>query len=58
MERKFKQWWSTNPPTSTKRTITSDLWTITSDLWTRKGGPRYMMLKIQVLSWDRDTNVL
>jgi hypothetical protein len=23
MKRKFKQWWSTNPPISTKQTITS-----------------------------------
>ena len=25
MKRKFKQWWSSTPPTSTKRTITSHL---------------------------------
>jgi hypothetical protein len=49
IKRKFKQWWSTIPPISTKRTITSNL----NSLNTKKKD----MLKIQVLAWDRHKNV-
>jgi hypothetical protein len=45
MKRKFKQWWSTTPPISTRRTVTSKQWwsTIppistkqTTNHWTQK----------------------
>jgi len=53
MKRIFKQWWSSIPPTSTKRTITSHLnsLNITKRPW-------HMMLEIQVLTWDRHKNVV
>jgi len=42
MKRKFKQWWSSIPPISTKQTITSHLnW----NHWTQKRW-RHMTLKI------------
>jgi len=52
LTKKFKQRWSTILPISTKRTITSHL----NALRTRKR-PRHMTLEIQVLVWDRHTNV-
>jgi len=50
MKRKFKQWWSSIPPISTKRTITSHL------NWTQKR-PRHMTLEIKVLAWDSHKHV-
>jgi hypothetical protein len=44
MKRKYKQWWSTIQPISTKLTITSHL-----NLLNTKKGPQHMMLEIQVL---------
>jgi hypothetical protein len=52
MKRKFKQWWSTIPSTSTKQTITSHL-----NLLNTKKRPQHMMLEIHVLAWDRSKNV-
>ena len=47
--RKFKQWWSSIPPISTKQTITFHLnWTPQT-----QKRPWHMTLKIQVLSWNR-----
>jgi len=43
MKRKFKQWWSTIPPISTKWTIISHL----NSLNIKK--PRHMTLEIQVM---------
>ena len=45
VERKFNQWWSTIPPTSTKRKVTSHLIS------------QHIILEIQVLTWDRHKNV-
>jgi len=41
MTGKFKHWWSSTPPISTKRTITSHLnWTQTDhDIWRKKSRP-------------------
>jgi len=45
MKRKFKHWWSSIPPISTKWTITSHLnWTH----WTQKT-PWHIMLEIQAM---------
>ena len=51
-KRKFKQWWSSIPPVSTKRTITSHLnWTH----WTHKD---HDMWRLESRSWVRtDTNM-
>jgi hypothetical protein len=43
-KRKLKQQWSTIPPISTKRTITSDLNSLSKTY--------SMMLEIQVMAWD------
>jgi hypothetical protein len=48
---KFKQRWSTMPPISTKRRITSHL----NPLNIKR--PRHMTLEIRVLDWDRHKNV-
>jgi len=53
MKRKFKQWCSTIPPISTKRTITSHLsWSH----WLQRRS-QHMTLEIHVLSWDRHNNM-
>ena len=47
MKRKFKQWWSTIPPISTKQTILSEL---------IEHKKKYdMTLEIQVLARDKHT---
>jgi len=51
MKRKFKQLWSTIPPTSTKQTFTSHL----DSLHIKKR--QHMTLGIQVLTSDRHKNV-
>jgi len=54
MKRKFKQWWSSILPRSTKRTITSHHnWTH----WTQNR-PRHMTLEIQILALDKHKNVM
>jgi hypothetical protein len=53
MKRKFKQWWSSIPPISTKQTLTPHLnWTY----WTPKK-LWHVMMEIHVLIWDRHKNV-
>jgi len=52
MKRKLNQW-SSVPPISTKRTITSHL----NPLNTHKR-PQHMALEIQVLAWDRHKYVV
>ena len=52
MKRKFKQQWSTIPPISTKRTITSHL------LTEHKKRPQHATFEIQVLAWDRHKNMV
>ena len=48
MKRKFKQWWSTIPPISTKQTITSHLnWT---ELTEHK---KTMSMEMQVMAFNR-----
>jgi len=47
-EREFEQYWSTIPLIPTKRTIFSLL----NLSWTQKWS-RHMMLKDQILAWDR-----
>ena len=49
MKRNSIRWWSSNPPVSTKGTITSHLY-LTH--WAQKR-QRHMKLEIQVLAWDR-----
>jgi hypothetical protein len=49
MKRKFKQWWSTIQPISTKRTITSHFLTLHKKK--QKKPPRHMMLKIRAIHW-------
>jgi len=51
MMRKFKQWWSSIRPKSTKRMITSHL----KPLNTKR--PGHMAFEICVLDWDRHTNL-
>ena len=51
-KRKLKQWWSSIPPISTKRTITSHL----KLLNTKR--QQHMRLEIQVLVWNRQTDVV
>ena len=48
---KFKQWWSTMPPISTKRPITSRIKSMKRKLW-------HLALGIQVLDWDSHKNVV
>ena len=50
--RKCKQWWSTIPSISIKRTVTSYINSLT---W--KIQPRHITLEIQNLAWDRHNNV-
>jgi len=52
-KRKFKHWWSSIPPLSTKGTITSHLnWTH----WIQKR-QWHMTLEIQVQAWDKNKHV-
>ena len=51
VKRKLKQWWSTISPISTKRTTASHLHSLNTKT------SRRMSLKIQVLAWDKYTNV-
>jgi len=51
MKRMFKQWWSTIPPISTKRTITSHLKPLNAKR------PGHMAFEIWVLDWNRHTNL-
>jgi len=52
MKRKFKQWWSSIPPISTKQTITPrPYWTLNTKR------PRYMRLEMQVLVLDKHNNM-
>ena len=50
MKRKFKQWWSSIPPTQYQQNAQSPL---TLSHWTQKKRPWQLMLKIEVLAWDR-----
>jgi hypothetical protein len=52
MKRKFKQFWSTILPTSTKQTVTAHL----DSLYIKKR--QHMTLGIQVLTSDRHKNVV
>ena len=51
MKRKLKQWWSSMPPISTNRTITSQLNSLNIQI------PRHVTLEIQVLACDMDNNM-
>jgi len=53
MKRKFNKRWSTIPPISTKRTITSS----SSRLTEHKKHPGILTLEIKMLTWNRHINV-
>ena len=59
MKRKFKQWWSTNPPISTKQTITSHIKPLNIKMTTTydfgNAGPGFVhahIFYVRLLSWN------
>ena len=55
MNRVFKHWWSSIPPISTKRTITSHFNWI---YWTYNKWPRHITSEVQVPAWDKHKNAV